>query len=521
MSVIRTVVAWRRPALSVACAVLYASSLGCSRRDMVVNPFPDVSPEESLRPLTAQECRDDLEEVFRLVEAATPTPYLFRDRASVRGEFDRLGASIHGALTRRQFVGVLREACASYGIAHQYVITPHQDFNNWREKGGRAPSFSLAPRGDTLTVAAASRADIPVGGEILSINGVAGPSMLSAMRSRTSAETATYRDQQIANNAATLLWEMGFEAPYTVVVCDAAGAAATIVDEGVTPEPRPPFFAMGDQRSKSSAGPAPEDDAFSLSWPEPGVALIDWRSMNPLREKEWGGFLEGSFRSIADRAASGLIIDIRNNGGGSSNLAAPLLARITDKPFRFAGGKTWRKSKEYDAFLESCVVWWVRILPWRSMFSSEYAGMRLGEQRDLISGEPAPPELITPAFNGPVVFLIGPKTFSSAAMLADAVATYRIAPLVGRPTGGVPNSHGELGFHRLSGSGVVVSFCSALFIRANGDASDPSPVLPTIPVEAPAPSALNAPAAPDPDIAAALRWIKQQPREHQGSTASH
>lgn len=450
---------------------------GCSRSALVVDPLPPLPADSLGSAIPPADCRADLDELAALVDHATPRPYLRRPEAEVRAEFARLAASIDEPITRRAFAGVLREACAAYGIGHQYVVGPHEEFNRWIERGGRSPSFAIRVEGDALVVARSRLAGLPDGATLASVGDVSAEELLRRMRARTSAETDAHRDDQVARQFPTHLWEMEFEAPYALAARTPEGAQIDIVDPGVVPTPRASMFAPA--RERAAASPSGRVD-FRLLWPEPDIALLEWNAMDPRREAEWLAFLTATFGELRERGAAGLVVDLRSNGGGSSSLAVPLLAHLTDKPLRFAGGKLWRRSAEYDRFLESCIVWWARPFPWRSAFSSEYASMRIGEERLVEAPAPAPLAPREPRFEGAVRFLIGPATFSSAAMLADAVATYDLAPLVGRPTGGVPSSHGEIGVRRLSRSGVAVSFSSALFIRASGDAEDIEPVRPTL-----------------------------------------
>jgi hypothetical protein len=53
---------------------------------------------------------------------------------------------------------------------------------------------------------------------------------------------------------------------------------------------------------------------------------------------------------------------------------------------------------------------------------------------------------------------------------------------VGQPTGGVPNTLGDIGPFALPNSRIVVSFSQKMFIRASGDESDLGPVRPHIEV---------------------------------------
>ena len=145
--------------------------------------------------------------------------------------------------------------------------------------------------------------------------------------------------------------------------------------------------------------------------------------------------------------------------------------------------------------------WWVRILPWKQFISPSLASIKVGEER-LFTNEPYTLKPLEPGFRGPVCVLIGPRTFSSAMMTTDAIATYGLAHLIGEPTGGVPTDLGEVGFQLLPNSGIVVAFCTALFIRADGNEQDNSPVMPDelVPFE----SGRDAP------LEAAIRWVDRQ-----------
>lgn len=56
-------------------------------------------------------------------------------------------------------------------------------------------------------------------------------------------------------------------------------------------------------------------------------------------------------------------------------------------------------------------------------------------------------DLESPHFDGPVCFLIGSRTFSSAVMLANGVGDFHLAMLIGEETGGHPTAFGEhMGF---------------------------------------------------------------------------
>ena len=86
-------------------------------------------------------------------------------------------------------------------------------------------------------------------------------------------------------------------------------------------------------------------------------------------------------------------------------------------------------------------------------------------------------------YSGKVCVLIGPNTFSSANMLSNAIKDFKLATLIGEPTGEPANDYGELYWNKLPNTQLSFSTCSKQFIRANGDSHDPNPILPDLVVK--------------------------------------
>ena len=89
---------------------------------------------------------------------------------------------------------------------------------------------------------------------------------------------------------------------------------------------------------------------------------------------------------------------------------------------------------------------------------------------------------VEPGFDGPSCLLIGDQTYSAAMALADGVRTYDLMLTIGQPTGGLPNTLGDIGPFQLPNSRIAVSYSMKLFVRASGDESDLGPVRPHIEV---------------------------------------
>jgi C-terminal processing protease CtpA/Prc len=109
-------------------------------------------------------------------------------------------------------------------------------------------------------------------------------------------------------------------------------------------------------------------------------------------------------------ACDALVLDIRDNGGGNSNVGYGFLAALTDQPFSTSRWATPLYRPAYRA--------WGRPTEWHTG-KSETRQPRAGDR-----------------FLKPVALLIGPRTFSAAEDLAVAFDAMKRGPLVGEATGG-------------------------------------------------------------------------------------
>jgi hypothetical protein len=149
-------------------------------------------------------------------------------------------------------------------------------------------------------------------------------------------------------------------------------------------------------------------------------------------------FADRLFRLLDQDAADRLVVDVRHNGGGSSSVDDPLIRGLQDRP-------AWRAR--------------------RRLFC-----------------------------------LIGGETFSSGLWTADDLRKMG-AVLVGGPTGGKPNSYGDVLSFALPNSRIEVTYWTKYFRLIEGQ--DPPSLLPEIAVE---PTRADLIAGRDPLLEAAIAF---------------
>jgi len=207
------------------------------------------------------------------------------------------------------------------------------------------------------------------------------------------------------------------------------------------------------------------------------VGLISYNSCTGY--KEFKQFLKTTFKEIKKKKITSLIIDIRENLGGNSDLNDLLLAYITTNPYRQSAGRFWKVSKEAKEAYASNPVYKENE---GDDFMKEY--MNTPNQEIIKDFNDALTHPVSPKnyFNGKTCFLIGPNTFSSANFLADAVKTYKISTLIGTATGEYTNDFGEQISFSLKNSECNIYISSTYDIGANGDKTIFEPVYPDVEV---------------------------------------
>lgn len=173
--------------------------------------------------------------------------------------------------------------------------------------------------------------------------------------------------------------------------------------------------------------------AFEIEWPTERIALIRLNSFEQMGTAEM--FLE-HLDALRERA-HGIVIDIRDNGGGNSGVGFRILAQLMDKSFIT---ETWELPQYTAAFRA-----WERPQP--------VYGPHTGSQANAVS-----------PYRGKVAVLIGPRTYSAAEDFAMAFDYNERGVLIGEATGG---STGQPVFFELPGGGSA-RICSKRNRYPNG-----------------------------------------------------
>jgi hypothetical protein len=187
-----------------------------------------------------------------------------------------------------------------------------------------------------------------------------------------------------------------------------------------------------------------------------------------------------AFKAIKDKGAAHLVIDVRENRGGSGLVGDELLKHLAKKPFRQIEKV---EQRIVPAFFVLCERYG---LDANKTMLDEY-GIDLEGLKSkgrykagMIATGQAPfknPHKPSERFKGSVYLLIGKPTFSSASNFAAAVKYFQMGTLIGQETSGTRDHYGQVLPVELPHSGLKGQVSTAHFLAVGGT-EDPAGVKP-------------------------------------------
>ncbi|SFN89343.1 Peptidase family S41 [Paenimyroides ummariense] len=153
--------------------------------------------------------------------------------------------------------------------------------------------------------------------------------------------------------------------------------------------------------------------------------------------KSFKTFLNDFFSTIKKNNIKNLVIDLRENGGGNSQLGDELLSYLISEPFTQYEKTLTKYSDTQKHFTKN-------LTDAEDKYRQNILEKKSGtvETTDK-SNSLTFPKKLEQRFNGNVLILISGQTFSSAADFANACKYYKVGTTIGEETGGSVVSAGE------------------------------------------------------------------------------
>ena len=301
------------------------------------------------RLFTKQELKEDLDFLFSSLENIHPDLYYYTSKEEIEKRRHKLENELPDETSRLEFAKKLVPIISSLGDGHTYLNMPIEVLQNvWYEKSVLFPFGIIIDNNRIfITTNYSSDSTIQKFSEIVSINDFSSKEIIQRLRKYISAELDFYRDIRVQRSFRNLLWyEFGFEEFNLKMVYNNKDISCFV--NGIT---RTELEQVYEKKFKNITY-----KPFSFYTIDDSTGVINFQSMSNL--KGFKRFLKSTFEQIKKDNIKYLIIDVRNNGGGSSRLANALFDYISFEPYKMAEKMEVKASKETSKYIKKRHLKW-------------------------------------------------------------------------------------------------------------------------------------------------------------------
>lgn len=208
-------------------------------------------------------------------------------------------------------------------------------------------------------------------------------------------------------------------------------------------------------------------------FPEQGICYLQFNRCVNAADAPFPSFLDNMFARMEEDGIQTLVVDVQYNGGGSSGLCDLLfmhLYPLSEMTF----------FTTYLRFSDLMAMYNPRIaVAKKSWEDNGHADELYQMPSPKIPADFQQPKL----FEGQVVFVMGPKTYSSAGMLLTNARDHHVGTIIGTTSTFSPSHYGEVLPYRLPNTGVLGSISCKFFARPDAATVDDTCLQPDIEVD--------------------------------------
>lgn len=362
--------------------------------------------------------RSDLNYLKIVLEKSHPSLHRYVSKQSLDSIFEHSIQDINKPMDGVSFWRITQSIIAQIGCGHTSVFP--SALAKFNSDDFRLLPFFVSINQDKIFVQryiqAPGTSGLRIKDEILSINGEDSRSVLEKLRKLVSADACrnNYRDYRLEIGDFNVLYSLSVSSsPLFELKINRGGKIVTTKMQSVVT-----FKSFNAEIRRTT----PSEPKVSYPTDLPSTAI--------LRIKEFGykdheRLHKSIFDDLKQKNALNLVIDLRNNSGGRSDIVIDLMKYLVPKSFHFT-----RKTEgvvDFDTFISL-----IKSGNPDSLILSNFPHKRFSREHFGNKAFKPYPDV----FNGKVFLLINGGTFSSAALLASSLKDQTNCVVIGEETGG-------------------------------------------------------------------------------------
>lgn len=378
--------------------------------------------------------KQDLDYVFNKYGRIHPEFYKDISETEVASRLEQLKERISKPLNRIEFMNMF--APVLYHIVkdgHNYVNAPNEEFEKYLKSGGLLFPLPVQIKNHRLFCDSKSTV-IPFGAEITKINQLSSQSVIDKILAGYNAENQEFAEATNSPWFSGSYWyAFGNMQNYAITYISENGKENEVMLAGATQS------VINSSRIKKVGG-----NNFSFRMLDSiNAGLIEFNLCEDL--DGFKIFCEKTFSSLKTNKSTDLIIDIRNNPGGTTRLGEVLYEYITKKKInQFEKIETKISKEKKNEFIQSNRRY-AKSFRWYNYLYYPIYVLSNKNRREILLAKngstlvktfpPESPKQTPLLFEGNIYLLIGKKTYSAAAILAATFKYHKLGLLVGEETG--------------------------------------------------------------------------------------
>ena len=295
------------------------------------------------RVFSADQLRNDFQLMRHALEEVHPALYRYQARDSANRAFDAVAAQLNRPMTEQEFRRVIHPAITRIGCGHT-SLEYSKPSAKYRKKHLTKPlpitTFLAADNRLFITANNSTSAVAAPGSEILRLNGQPIRAIQEQIYNRVSSDGYNETFKRLVANIRFdkyFRYVTNYEGDsLAVTLRDSLGAVHDVLlrlkpvkklkkDTTATPKP-------GEKLGKTARVPKPKKRTLTFSELDSTVAVL---TLNTFSGGGQNRFFRRTFHALAAQPRiKTLVLDLRTNGGGSSDACIRLLRYLIDNPFQ-------------------------------------------------------------------------------------------------------------------------------------------------------------------------------------------